>query len=127
MKSPDGRRSVVKRDYNETRMGGPLFGQVQVDGGRAKTGKRDFGEAMAFSPDSRYLAIGELVGETRDGDPHSRVVVFDLDLEKEYAVHDEIGGLIQEVSWNVHGDLSVTAWRHPDGEIEHRDIWSAPH
>jgi hypothetical protein len=126
MKSPDGRRTVIKHDYIEAQAGGSFVGQIQVDGGRAKTAKRDFGEAMAFSPDSRYLAIGEFVGETRDGDPHSRVVVFDLDLEKEYVVHDEVGGLIQEVSWNVHGDLSVTAWRHRDGETEHRDIWTVP-
>ena len=126
MKSPDGRRTVIKHDYIEARLGGRLVGQIQVDGGRAKTGKREFAEAMAFSPDSRYLAIGELVGETPDGAPHSRVVVFDLELEKEYVVHDEIGGLIHEVSWNVHGELSVVSWRYQDGETEHRDIWSAP-
>ena len=125
MKSPDGRRTVVKRDYSEVRMGGPLIGRIRVDGGRAKTGEREFGEAMAFSPDSRYLAIGEIVGETREGDPHSRVVVFDLDLEKEQVVHDEYGGLIHEVSWSVEGDLSVVSWRYPDGETEHRDIWRA--
>lgn len=126
MKSPDGRRTVIKHDYIEARTGGSFIGQIQVDGGRAKTGKRDFGEAMAFSPDSRYLAIGEFVGETREGEPHSRVVVFDLELEKEYVAYDEHGGVIREVSWSVHGDLSVVSWRHADGETEHRDIWSAP-
>ena len=123
MESPDGRRTVIKRDYREIRMGSPLFGQVRVEGGHARTGSRDFGEAMAFSPDSRYLAIDEIVGVTRDGGPHTRVVVFDLELEKEYVVHDEQGGLIHEVSWSVEGDLSVVSWRQPEGEIEHRDIW----
>jgi hypothetical protein len=125
MKSPDGRRSVIKHDYNEVRMGGPLIGTIHVDGGRAKTRNREFGEAMAFSPDSRYLAIGEILGETPDGCPHSQVVVFDLEFEKEYVVHDEYGGLIHEVSWNVQGELSVVSWRHPQGETEHRDIWRA--
>ena len=125
MKSPNGRCTVTKIDYNETRMGGPLIGRIHVDGGRAKTGEREFGEAMAFSPDSRYLAVGELVGVTRDNaGPHSQVVVFDLELGKEYVVHDEYGGLIHGVSWDVQGGLSVTAWRYPDGESEHRDVWS---
>lgn len=125
MKSPDGRRTVIKHDYTEVSMGGPLIGSIRIDGGRAKTRNREFGEAMAFSPDSRYLAISEILGETRDGGPHSRVVVFDLELEKEYVVHDEYGGLIHDVSWNVEGDLSVVSWRHPHGETEHRDIWRA--
>lgn len=125
MKSPDGRRTVVKHDYNEVRTGGALVGTIEIDGGRAKTRNREFGEAMAFSPDSRYLAIGEILGEMPDGGTHSQVVVFDLEFEKEYIVHDEPGGLIQEVSWNVQGELSVVCWRHPDGETEHRDIWRA--
>lgn len=127
MKSPDGRRSVTKRDYNEVRMGGPMIGRIQIDGGRATTGEREFGEAMAFSPDSRYLAVAELLGVTRDHGPHSQVVVFDLELAKEYVVHDEYGGLIHEVSWSVEGYLSVISWRHPDGETEHRDIWTEGH
>ena len=124
MKSPNGRCTVTKIDYNETRMGGPLIGRIRIEGGRAKTGEREFGEAMAFSPDSRYFAIGELVGVTEDdAGPHSQVVVFDLDLGKDHVVHDEYGGLIHDLSWDVQGSLSVTAWRYPDGETEHRDVW----
>lgn len=126
MKSPNGRSTVIKIDYNETRMGGPLIGRLRVEGGRAKTGEREFGEAMAFSPDSRYLAVGELIGVTADkAGPHSQVVVFDLELGKEYLVHDEYGGLIHDMCFDVQGCLSVTTWRYPDGEREHRDVWSA--
>lgn len=124
MKSPNGHYTVTKIDYNETRMGGPLIGRIRIAGSRAKPEEREFGEAMAFSPDSRYLAIGELVGVTLDNaGPHSQVVVFDLELAKDYVVHDEYGGLIHGLSWDVQGSLSVTAWRYPDGESEHRDIW----
>ena len=124
MKSPNGLYTVRKIDYNETRMGGPLIGRIRIDGGRAKTGEREFGEAMAFSPDSRYFAVGELIGVTKDNaGPHTQVVVFDLELAKEYVVHDEYGGLIQDVWWDVQRSLSVTAWRYPQGESEHRDVW----
>lgn len=68
MRSPNGRCTVTKIDYNETRMGGPLTGRIHIDGGHAKTGEREFGEAMAFGPDSRYLAIGELVGVTGESE-----------------------------------------------------------
>ena len=124
MKSANGLYTVTKIDYNGTRMGGPLIGRIRIEGSRAKTGEREFGEAMAFSPDSRYFAIGELIGVTKDhAGPHSQVVVFDLELAKEYVVHDEYGGLIHDVSWDVQGSLSVTAWRYPQGESEHRDVW----
>ena len=126
MKSPNGLYTITKIDYNETRMGGPLIGRIRIVGSRAKTEEREFGEAMAFSPDSRYFAIGELIGVTKDNaGPHSQVVVFDLDLGNEYVVHDEYGGLIHDVSFDVQGCLSVTAWRYPDGESEHRDVWRA--
>ncbi len=128
MTSPNGRCTVTKIDYVEYRMGSPLIGRIQVDGGRAKTGERQFGEAMAFSPDSRYLAIAEFVGlTTGDAGPHSQVVVFDLELGKEHVVHDEYGGLIHDVAWNVEGYLSVVAWRYPEGETEHRDLWHEGH
>ena len=124
MKSPNGRYTVKKIDYNETRMGGPLIGRIRIDGSRARTEEREFGEAMAFSPDSRYFAVGELIGVTKDNaGPHTQVVVFDLELVKEYVVHDEYGGLIHDVWWDVQGSLSVTAWRYPQGESEHRDVW----
>jgi hypothetical protein len=124
MKSPNGRYTVKKIDYNETRMGGPLIGRIRVEGSGAKTEEREFGEAMAFSPDSRYLAIGEFIGVTEDNaGPHSQVVVFDLELAKEHVVHDEYGGLIHDVSWDVQGCLSIAAWRYPDGETEYRDVW----
>jgi hypothetical protein len=125
MKSPNGRYTVTKIDYNETRMGGPLIGRIRIDGSRARTEEREFGEAMAFSPDSRYFAIGEFVGVTTDNaGPHTQVVVFDLELVQEYVVHDEYGGLIHDVWWDVQGSLSVTAWRYPQGESEHRDVWT---
>ena len=43
MKSPNGRYTVGKIDYNETRMGGPLLGRIRVEGSGAKTEDREFG------------------------------------------------------------------------------------
>jgi hypothetical protein len=123
MKSPDGRRQVIKSDYTELRMGSPRFGSITVKGGKALTSGRTFGESMAFSGDSRYLAIEEFVGTTRDHGPHTRALVFDLDRSREYTAHDEPGGLIRELRWEADGSLSVVAWAHPAGQVEHRSIW----
>ncbi len=48
MKTPDGRREVVKSNYTEVRMGSPLFGSIAIHGGIAETTGRTFGEAMSF-------------------------------------------------------------------------------
>jgi hypothetical protein len=123
MKSPDGRRQVIKSNYMELRMGSPRFGSITVKGGKALTSGRTFGESMAFSRDSRYLAIEEFVGTTRDHGPHTRALVFDLDRSQECTAHDEPGGLIRELRWEADGSLSVVAWAHPAGQVEHRSIW----
>jgi hypothetical protein len=123
MNSPDGHRKVIKAEYSEVRMGSPPFGAITVTGGHAHTKGRMFGEPMAFSRDSRYLAVEELMGVTSDGGPHTRVVVFDLDKSTEFVVHDERGGLIHEVSWDTDGSLSLVAWSYPRGRSEHRAAW----
>src|SRR5204863_9986789 len=63
--SPDGRYSVEQQDdYGEIGMGSPAFGHIILRGTDAQFPDNLFGEAVLFSPDSRFVAVEQLV-ETR--------------------------------------------------------------
>jgi hypothetical protein len=124
MRSPNGAREVVKSGYGEIRMGSPLFGQLVVLGGVANTQGRTFGEAVAFSSSSRFLAVEELMDTTRG--PRTRAVVFDLEDGVEGVVHDQDLGFIQAFEWEADGTLTVTTWSHRDGRAVHRAMWRPP-
>jgi hypothetical protein len=122
MKSPDGRREVVKSAYDEMRMGSPLFGCIEVLGGVAATVDRTFGEAMSFDAASRLLAIEEFLGAPRNS-PHTRAVVFDLDAGTEAVVHDQNPGFVKKLIWEPDGSLTIVAWSHLTGDAVHRSAW----
>jgi hypothetical protein len=119
MKSPNGLREVIRSDYSEIRMGSPLFGQLTVRGGEAITGDLLYGEAMAFSVDSRYLAVSQLVVAPSITEPHTRVMVFDLDLGASTAVHDQNPGFIKSLGWSPDGTLTIHAWSRAAGDVIH--------
>jgi hypothetical protein len=107
----------------EVRMGSPLFGSIEVRGLKRRFDGRQFSEAMAFSLDSRFFAIAELVDCGRDG-PTSRVVVLDLPANREFVATPSAPGLIRTVTWNRDGALSIVHWQHPYGETTL--TWSPP-
>jgi hypothetical protein len=122
MKSPDGRFEVLKHNYDEVRMGSPLFGQIEIRGSTFGILPGEFAEPLAFSPDSRFLAAAELAG-TNPG-PAGRVVVFDFQRGVSIIVHS-FTGLARGFTWEPDGVLSVTIWNHLAGE-DTRRIWSPP-
>lgn len=123
MTSPDGRFEVVCSGFMEVRMGSPLLGSIEVRGLKRRFDGRQFGEAMAFSPDSRFFAIAELVDGGCDG-PISRVVVLELSANREFVATPSAPGLIRSVAWTSDDALSITHWQHPYGETTLS--WSAP-
>lgn len=122
MISPDGKFEVAMHDYGEVRMGSPRFGRIEIRGAHFSTGGREFGEAMSFSPDSRFLAVEELVGTVPD--PHTRVVVFDFERRRQVIVHDQNPGFVRRFAWSSEGLLTIFTWAHLVGEREH--TWQAP-
>jgi hypothetical protein len=121
MKSPNGQYEVVTRDYGEVRMGSPEFGSIEIRGASLDT-SGEFGAAMAFSPDSRFLAVEQLV-DTVPG-PHTRAVVLDLERRRCIIIHDQNPGFIRRFAWSPEGLLSFVTWSHLAGEREHS--WQAP-
>jgi len=122
MKSPNGKYEVVARNFGEVHMGSPLFGHIEIRGASFNTGEQEFGEPMAFSPDSRFLATEQLVGT--DPDPHTRAIVFDFDKERQIIIHDQNPGLLRRFIWSSEGKLTIVSWSHLAGEREHK--WQAP-
>ena len=120
MKSPDDRYRVVKRDFQEVRMGSPLFGQIEIQGSNFGLVDGEFAEQFAFSDDSRFLAAAALV-DTRLG-PHMQVIVFDLAHGSRTSVFDH-HGLIHDIQWESDGALSLVTWTHLDGEKYLPRIW----
>ena len=103
-------------------MGGPLFGRIEIRGATFDTGSQEFGEPMAFSADSRFLATEQLVSTVPD--PHTRAIVFDLERNRQIIVHDQNPGLLRRFTWSPDGLLTVVSWAHSVGEREHS--WQAP-
>jgi len=122
MKSPNGQYEVVTHDFGEVRMGSPLFGRIKIRGATFDTGSQEFGEPMAFSADSRFLATEQLVSSVPD--PHTRAIVFDLERNRQIIVHDQNPGLLRRFNWSPDGLLTVVSWAHSVGEREHS--WHAP-
>jgi hypothetical protein len=122
MKSPNGQYEVVQQDYGEVRMGSPLFGRIEIRGASINTSGQEFGEPMAFSPDSRFLAAEQLVGTNPN--PHTRAVVFDIERRCQIIVHDQNPGFVRRFSWSLEGLLTITTWSHLAGEREYS--WQAP-
>ena len=122
MKSPDGRFEVLQHNYDEIRMGSPLFGQLEILGSSFATVSGQFAEPVAFSPDSRFLAAAELVSTTPN--PAGRVVVFDFHRGVPIIVF-AFTGLARRFTWEPEGVLTVTTWTHLGGE-DTRRVWSPP-
>ena len=121
MNSPDGKYQVEQIDYHEVRMGSPLYGSIKISGTNMDTSGQ-YGETMAFSPDSRFLAVEELV-DTSQG-PHTHAVVFEFSRKRKIIVHVQNPGIIRRFSWSPANLLTSVTWSLAMGEREYQ--WQAP-
>jgi hypothetical protein len=122
MMAPNGKYEVVTHDFGEVGMGSPVFGRIEIRGALFNTNSQEFGEAMAFSLDSRFLATAQLVRTIPD--PHNRVVVFDFERKRQIIVHDQNPGFVRRFSWSPCGRLTIITWANLFGEQEH--FWQSP-
>jgi hypothetical protein len=104
---------VVCSDYGEIRMGSPVFGRIEIVGSKFRPEGRSFGDAMSFSPDSRFLAISELIDASQ---PSSRVVVFDLKKKIERIVFSREPSLIRKIDWPSRDEVRIHSWSLPGGD-----------
>ncbi len=93
VKSPDSRFEIRVFEKTEYRMGSPQYGRVDILNSPCDTEGYSLGEILAFSPDSRFLAIDELVSWRRH--PRTRVIVFELAAGNEFVAHEQTPGIAQ--------------------------------
>ena len=97
--SPDRKCSVERHDdYGEIGMGSPWFGHITVKGATIQFPNSLFGEAVAFSPDSRFLALEELV-ETRPF--RTKLIVIELARPKIFIVRVQSQGMATPKEWKT--------------------------
>ncbi len=102
MKSPDNKFEIQKIDYIEIRMGSPLFGQLEIIGSPIDLKERSFGEPMCFSPDSKYLAVQELLSGIT---PITKLLLIELETGREIKVRQLSRGFLNPVYWTNNSEL----------------------
>ncbi len=106
--SPDGKYAVEQQeDFGEIGMGSPLFGHITIHGAEGHLPDREYGEAVVFSPDSRFVALEELF-ETAPF--RTKLVVVELPRCKIFTVRVQLQGRATPVNWATPSRLVYRTW-----------------
>jgi hypothetical protein len=127
MQSPDGNIEVVRKK-NFSQNEAIWCGWLEIPGHRFLLRGRKFTDPMAFSPNSRFLALTEFTGM---GQQLSRVVVLDFITGNQSIVLDEKSERIEDMAsitslrWTDDSTLRIgtVSDAFTDGERIH--IWKA--
>ena len=120
--SPDGKYSVEQHeDFGEIGMGSPLFGHITINGTDARLSDGFYGEPVVFSPDSRFVALEELV-ETSPF--RTRLVVVELPKGKMHLVRLQPRGTVTPLRWDGDRKLIYIEWSV--GLPREQGEWIAP-
>ena len=88
-------------------MGSPFFGHITIHGAEAQLPDREYGEAVVFSPDSRFVALEELFDTTPF---RTKLVVVELPRCKIFTVRVQPQGRATPVTWATPSRLVYTTW-----------------
>src|SRR5439155_26452171 len=122
IQSPDGKYSVEQHDdFGEIGMGSPSFGHITIHGTKAQPPDRLYGEAVVFSPDSRFVALEELYETTPF---RTKLVVVELPRCKVFTVRVQPQGTATPLHWATPSRLVYTIWSV--GVARETLEWDAP-
>jgi hypothetical protein len=120
--SPSGRYSVERHDdYGEIGMGSPAFGHLTIHGVESQLPDRLYGEAVVFSPDSRFVALEELFETTPF---RTKLIVVELPRCKIFTVRVQPQGTVTPVRWDSPTRLVYSA--RSVGSARECLEWDAP-
>jgi hypothetical protein len=121
MTSPDGKIQVIRHQSEMPGAPRQFVGSIEIPEWSFDVTKRTFYDPIAFSDNSRFLAVAEhLVREIPWDSGYSRVIVFDFAKQKEWIVHVEEQGSIEWLRWTIDS-LRIGVISPPNGREEH--VW----
>jgi hypothetical protein len=122
IQSPDGRFSVEQQDdYGEIGMGSPAFGHIIFRGTNVQFPDCLFGEAVVFSPDSRFVALEQLM-ETQPF--RTQLIAVELPRGKIHYVRLRPQGTATAQRWESATRLIYRVWSV--GSAAEIQSWDAP-
>ena len=122
IQSPDGKYAVEQQDdYGEIGMGSPAFGHIIFRGVDVEFPDYLFGEAVVFSPDSRFVALEQLV-ETRPF--RTKLVVIALPRGTIHFIRLQPQGTATPQRWESATRLIYRVWSA--GSPAESQSWDAP-
>jgi hypothetical protein len=120
--SPDGRYSVeLQDDYGEIGMGSPAFGHIVFRGTDTQFPDYLFGEAILFSPDSRFVALEQLV-ETRPF--RTKLIAVELPRGTVHFIRLQPQGTATPQRWESATRLIYRVWL--GGSARQMQSWDVP-
>jgi hypothetical protein len=120
--SPDGKYTVEQQDdYGEIGMGSPAFGHLTIRGANVQFPDSLFGEAVAFSPDSRFVALEQLV-ETKPF--RTQLIAVELPRGTVHFIRLSPQGTATPQRWESATRLLYRVWSV--GSAAETQSWDAP-
>ena len=122
IQSPDGKYAVEQHDdFGEIGMGSPAFGHITFRGADVQFPDYLFGEAVVFSPDSRFVALEQLV-ETRPF--RTKLIAVELPRGTVHFIHLQPQGTATPQRWESATRLVYRVWS--GGSAAEMRSWDAP-
>ena len=116
IQSPDGRHEAELRYVGEIRFG-PPYHSLCVDG--ISMGGRVFGDAVLWSPDSRYLAVQEWLTTDEAEGPITTLCVVDVVERRTCRLSRADGGFVEPQSFEGGAITYVASYM---GDFEVREF-----
>ncbi len=122
IKSPDGKYSVeLMDDFSELGMGSPVFGHIVFRGANVQFPDDLFGETVLFSPDSRFVALEQLM----DARPfRTKLIAVELPRGTIHFLRLQPQGTATPQKWESNTRLVYRVWSAVSA-VE-TESWNAP-
>jgi hypothetical protein len=122
IQSPDGKYTVEQQDdFGEIGMGSPAFGHITFRGAHVQFPDYLFGEAVVFSPDSRFVALEQLVETTPF---RTKLIAVELPRGTVHFIRLQPQGTATPQRWETATRLSYRVWSV--GSAAEMQSWDAP-